>query len=179
MLLLLFTLKRGPLRIFYTIYQFDPSAAADPDSAPPDMTSVTAAEQKNKTGSSFEICESVTVTELVKNPATSVTAAYQSSVTGSEGVAAEASEKSVADCVNKTIDNSKLSETAASAGVDLRCFTATGTVSAHQQEEPMEITKSYGGDRAKQHESTSHSRSDSRNMQIEQEHSNQLTDTTG
>ena len=56
-------LQRGPLRIFYTIYQFDPTAAEQESVLATKNTNI---KPETKIGSTFEISETVTVTEIVK-----------------------------------------------------------------------------------------------------------------
>ena len=61
-------LQRGPLRVFFSIYQYDEQAAEEKLSAVPTTDT-------QPTGSVIEVSESVTITELVKSPGADKTAA--------------------------------------------------------------------------------------------------------
>ena len=58
------------MRIFYTIYQFDPSAAEQESVLATKNTDI---KQETKIGSTFEISETVTVTEIVKKEEATLT----------------------------------------------------------------------------------------------------------
>lgn len=72
--------QRGPLRLFYTIFKFDPNYIHVDSQTPP---SETVTPTSTVAGSTFQITDSVTVTDIAKSPS------HQSSIADTVPVASD------------------------------------------------------------------------------------------
>lgn len=112
------------------MYQFDPSAASESDTTLPEIKSVPTTEPQAKTGSAFEISDSVTITELVNKPTTLLEIRQEIKPAAMEG--------SNVGTVNKLEPNRIEASEGNESGAGKQAETTTSS------SEPMEVSNSAG-----------------------------------